>query len=243
MQTEQIISLIKDPLSLRASDEMVLKSIAKRYLYFQAVQALHLKLLQQEDSFEFKKYLRSSALQTTNRGILFDFINRDLKNQENAVQQISRHHEPEELIEEIPGNESHTKTQDQKVETSVDHKNKHSFTDWLKLTKLKPLEVQNKENSSNDKNLRIDKSDLIEKFIKNNPRIKKVSDASLKPSNPLKTRPSQQMMTETLAKIYLEQKKYSKAIEAYNILILNNPKKSSFFADQIKMIQSLQENN
>ena len=55
--------------------------------------------------------------------------------------------------------------------------------------------------------------------------------------------PSQQMMTETLAKIYVEQKKYEKAIQAYNILILNNPKKSGFFADQIKMVKILQENN
>jgi hypothetical protein len=50
-------------------------------------------------------------------------------------------------------------------------------------------------------------------------------------------------MTETLAKVYLEQKKYNKAIQAYEILILKYPEKSSFFADQINEIKNLQQNN
>ena len=50
-------------------------------------------------------------------------------------------------------------------------------------------------------------------------------------------------MTETLAKVYLEQKKYSKAIQAYEILILKYPEKSSFFAHRILDIKNLQQNN
>jgi hypothetical protein len=49
------------------------------------------------------------------------------------------------------------------------------------------------------------------------------------------------LMTETLAKVYLEQKKYKKAIKAYDILILNYPEKSGFFADQIRAIKKLQQ--
>jgi hypothetical protein len=50
-------------------------------------------------------------------------------------------------------------------------------------------------------------------------------------------------MTETLARVYLEQKKYQRAIQAYEILILKYPEKSSFFADRISDIQILQLNN
>ena len=49
-------------------------------------------------------------------------------------------------------------------------------------------------------------------------------------------------MTETLARIYLEQKQYTKAIKSYEILSLKYPEKSGFFADQIKRIQILQKN-
>ena len=47
------------------------------------------------------------------------------------------------------------------------------------------------------------------------------------------------LITETLAKIYIDQKKYNKAIKAYNILSLKYPKKSSFFADQIIDIKKI----
>ena len=46
-------------------------------------------------------------------------------------------------------------------------------------------------------------------------------------------------MTETLARVYLEQGKYKKAIQAYKILSLKYPEKSSFFADRIKDVEKL----
>ena len=39
----------------------------------------------------------------------------------------------------------------------------------------------------------------------------------------------------------MEQKKYQKAIQAYEILILKYPEKSSFFADRINDIKILQQ--
>ena len=43
-------------------------------------------------------------------------------------------------------------------------------------------------------------------------------------------------VTETLAKVYLEQEHYSKAKLAYEKLSLKYPEKSSFFAGQLKLI-------
>jgi hypothetical protein len=54
---------------------------------------------------------------------------------------------------------------------------------------------------------------------------------------------SDSLMTETLARIYLEQKNYEKALQSYKILSLKYPEKSSLFADQIKAIKKLQEKN
>ena len=50
-------------------------------------------------------------------------------------------------------------------------------------------------------------------------------------------------MTETLARVYLEQKKYDKAIKAFKILSLKYPEKSGFFADRIKAVKFLQQHN
>ena len=48
-------------------------------------------------------------------------------------------------------------------------------------------------------------------------------------------------MTETLAKLYLEQKNYDRAIQSYKILILKFPEKSSYFANQIKKIKRIKK--
>ena len=48
-----------------------------------------------------------------------------------------------------------------------------------------------------------------------------------------------ELVTPTLAKVYLEQEHYGKAILAYEKLILKYPEKSSFFAGQIKLIKKL----
>ena len=46
------------------------------------------------------------------------------------------------------------------------------------------------------------------------------------------------LTTETLAKIYVEQEHYKRAIQTYEILCLKYPKKSGFFADQIQKIKN-----
>lgn len=46
------------------------------------------------------------------------------------------------------------------------------------------------------------------------------------------------LTTETLAEIYVEQGHYERAIQAYKILCLKYPKKSGFFANQIKKIKN-----
>ena len=48
-------------------------------------------------------------------------------------------------------------------------------------------------------------------------------------------------MTETLAKVFVKQKRYTKALQAYQILGLKYPEKNSSFAEQIKEIKRLQK--
>ena len=124
---------------------------------------------------------------------------------------------------------------------------KHSFQEWLQLSKLTPLkreEEKAEETIQVPDEIKSKKLELIDKFIENNPKI--VPDKNNPPS-PAKIDKGNQdtsyLMTETLARVYLEQKKYSKAIQAYEILILKYPEKSVFFADRISDIKILQQNN
>jgi len=120
----------------------------------------------------------------------------------------------------------------------------HSFSEWLRLTSAKPLKQQKTAEKEQEAPEDIQKKfDLIDRFISKNPKIKP-SKSSPRASTPDLSNPAPEaLMTETLARVYLEQKNYKKAIQAYKILILKNPEKSGFFADQIRAIEKLQENN
>ena len=120
--------------------------------------------------------------------------------------------------------------EENKINKEVDKIEKYSFLDWF--------DVINESESNLDY-----KIDLIDKFIKNSPKInidkEYKSDIEIIPESKIKD----DLITETLAKIYIDQKKYNKAMKAYNILSLKYPKKSSFFADQIERIKNLKKNN
>ncbi len=126
---------------------------------------------------------------------------------------------------------------------------KHSFQEWLQLSALKPIERDeikpSIETPSEEHFEKQKKNELIDKFIETSPKIPAVKHDTTLPSvfyEPSKADTSS-LMTETLARVYLEQKKYQKAIQAYEILILKYPEKSSFFADRILDIKNLQQNN
>lgn len=103
---------------------------------------------------------------------------------------------------------------------------KYSFLDWFDVI--------------NDDIPRVDKKfDLIDEFIKNSPKIKIDNKSEVKSSFKTDQKIKDELITETLAKIYVKQKKFNKAIKAYEILSLKYPKKSSFFADQINDIKKL----
>jgi len=125
---------------------------------------------------------------------------------------------------------------------------KHSFQEWLQLSRTQPIVrekiIEEPISNSSIEETKKKKAALIDKFIEASPKIspiKQNSDSSFHMD--INKTDNSYLMTETLARVYLEQKKYQRAIQAYEILILKYPEKSSFFADRIADIKILQQNN
>ena len=51
------------------------------------------------------------------------------------------------------------------------------------------------------------------------------------------------MLSESLSRIYIQQGHYDKALRIIRSLSLNYPEKSRFFADQIRFLERIIENN
>ncbi len=85
-------------------------------------------------------------------------------------------------------------------------------------------------------------TELIDKFISLNPRIEPRMDKTEHPVVDLSTPYLEEkgsLVTETLARIYVNQGYYSKAIEIYEKLCLKFPEKSGYFATQIEKIKAI----
>ena len=262
--------LLNKPDAINDRYAETLDNVLSAFPYFQSARVLKLKHLYNQDSFNYNYALKVSAAFTTDRSILFDFITSDSFV---SVQKGLYEKKLEELMSmSVIGSEhivveankpvvdaleqsiltsikKATTTEEQKAEEKLaigkplefSKNEKHSFQEWLQLSRLKPI-VREEIKSSIDEDKK-KKLDLIDKFIENNPKITPIAKDATVPVIEVISEDTSHLMTETLARVYLEQKKYSKAIQAYEILILKYPEKSSFFADRISDIKILQQNN
>lgn len=111
----------------------------------------------------------------------------------------------------------------------------NTWQNWLKIDRK--AETQQEPAVSNTEI----KNKVIENFIENEPKISKLkeeSDFVVKE----RTDDISHLMTETLAKLYTEQKLYSKAIKAYEILSAKYPDKKEYFKEKIQEIKEQRKN-
>lgn len=264
MNISDLTYLLNKPETINEKQTIALENVVLQFPYFQAARALHLKGLYNQESFRYNYELKKTAAYTTDRTILFEFITSDnfTAIQQEKIDEIQRslldievHHMEEVIV--LPEIETITPEEEIKeIEPTLEEKleigkplpftpsERHSFQEWLQLTKFSPIEREIEEKTIQNDPEKQKKLDIIDKFIEANPKIAPVKETTKPPANISKSvEEPTHLMTETLAKVYLEQKKYTKAIQAYEILILKYPEKSSFFADRINEIKNLQQNN
>lgn len=120
----------------------------------------------------------------------------------------------------------------------VNSADERTFLDWLSVCKeeegvIKWHKIKKQQS-------------VIEKFIQNEPKIQPVKGVlndirDFDPEHMPDKKPDPGMIvSETLANIYYQQKKYALSIETYRKLSLVYPEKSAYFASLIKKIEKEQ---
>ena len=257
MNRKEFSTILANPSKIDQDQFEEISSIVKEFPYFQAGKIIFLKILKNTESFKYNKFLKITAAYTTDRAILFDFITSNTFIQNEISDKIKENHEGLKSISVTEYENfsihpskgiSDTEFKNQELEEKLlsigeplkfEKGETHSFSQWLKLTKISPIDrnydIEQKRNIKND---------IIDDFIYRNPKFKAIKKTSYQENLAEKSfSDPDNLMTETLAKIYLEQKNYSKSIQSYKILSLKYPEKSSFFADRIKAIKKLQKKN
>ncbi|WP_294249631.1 hypothetical protein [uncultured Chryseobacterium sp.] len=102
----------------------------------------------------------------------------------------------------------------------------NTWQSWLKIDRTEEIQKEKTET----------KAKVIEAFIENNPKISQLKDESTFVVKE-KGDDISHLMTETLANLYFEQKLYTKAIKAFEILIKKSPDKEEYFKGKIQEIK------
>jgi len=213
------------------NDKVVLENIGDvliQHPNFQLLRVLYLKSIKSQKSKDFDKALSHASISTYDRELLYKFLDTDIIpnkiKEEQIHDKLNKNVKEKSIVKnDFTENNNTSKSEPKEME----------FYKWFSYIEIKKTLPDSSE---------VDKKfDLIDSFLnkktidpdRNSRNTEDLSEKSLVSED--------ELMTETLAKVLMKQKKYNKALEAYQILSLKYPEKNSFFADQIKKIQKLKE--
>jgi len=216
MTHDDLISIVRQPENVNADYESDLKELVDRYPYFVTTRVLYVKTLQQSRSIHYAANLKIASIYCTSRRWFYFYLH------------------PEKMLSNEP---------------YLQNKNGKSSGDYFDM--INRIESDGGDSKQSLKNL-ADKLkaaremvqtpivQLIEKpVIRNIGNENQVIDLNLTDLSLKKT----EEISENNAKKLIIEHKYPEAVEILRALNLNNPKKSVYFADQIRFLEKVIANS
>lgn len=151
-----------------------------------------------------------------------------------SVERAEKEKMKEEPVQEVKAQNSTKTTDNSNVPGFI-----NTWQSWLKIDR--PVEEEVVVEKEETPVLPIQEK-VIEAFIENNPKISQLRDESTYVVRE-KNDDISHLMTETLANLYFEQKLYTKAIKAFEILIKKTPEKKEYFQSKIQEIKDFRSKN
>ena len=244
--------LIEHPEQMNKETLYELRSLTALYPYYQTARLLMLQNMYLLHDSSFDEELRRAAIYITDRKKIFELVEAvhyKLKNQraKEPVQQEEKKEEKNEnrtislinsFLDSIPDDkeEKKQKRKPTPADAAID------YVSYL-------LETESEDEKNNEKEEpQLRGQNLIDDFINNEGGKIQLKDEPeylphIENQDDDKKEMDEGYFTETLAKIYIKQGRYTKALEIIQRLNLNYPKKNAYFADQIRFLKKLIINN
>ena len=252
-----ITELIKHPELMDRDTLYELRSTLALYPYFQTARLLMLQNMFLLHDTSFDEELRRAAIYITDRKVLFRLVEAahyslrntakakpvaaaDDKRQETGSRTISI---IDNFLDNIPAEPTPPEKRHRRptpADATIDYVAylMDQDDDTGGDTLLQPEQPQLKGQSLIDNFIENDKGKIIlSDTVEFTPQL----EATEEENNG--KQPDDGFFTETLARIYIKQGRYSKALEIIQRLSLIYPKKNAYFADQIRFLQKLILNN
>ncbi|MBQ9215683.1 MAG: tetratricopeptide repeat protein [Prevotella sp.] len=246
----EIVELINHPEHLDRDTLYELRSLLALYPYYQTARLLMLQNLYLLHDPTFDEELRRAAIYITDRRVLFDMIEAAhyrlrASSSPSQSSSTSRSGSPsrtsvliDSFLDSIPQEEekpSEKKRKPTPADAAVDYVAYLMETEGAMTPAEEVPEMRGQQ--------------LIDMFI-NSDKGRFVFNDEAADNVPVNETPKEdeeeveeEYFTETLARIYIKQGRYSKALEIISRLSLQFPKKNAYFADQIRFLEKLIINN
>lgn len=262
MNKEQFTEYLLNPDRLQESSLSDLTAFVKEFPYCNTGHILLTLKLFLEKNVLYNAELKTTAVYAGSRRILKKHIDRlsnsglqsFLPDEERAAEvktESPKKEEPElREREAVQNNEAEEENvseievveEEPVQESSVDPKDSRSYTvdELKKIIEKRIREIEGKkkqpEKQQPQKQKVKSKAEIIDSFIKNSPSISRPKSTFFDPVDVAKQSvvDEENIVSETLAKIYMDQGYTEKALHIYEKLILKFPEKSAYFAALIE---------
>ncbi len=247
-----LVHLIDHPEQMNKETLYELRSLVALYPYYQTARLLMLQNMYLLHDTAFDDELRRAALYISDRRVLFNLVEgahykiktaaeiaaETVAENERKQKEKSNENRTLSLIDNYigsnpePGDEEADKSRPTPADAAID------YVAYL----LKTESEEEKEKEENSPQLK--GQSLIDDFLnKDGGKMQLQEKPTYKPepeeNDEEQNDGDEGYLTETLAKIYIKQGRYSKALEIIQRLNLNYPKKNAYFADQIRFLKKL----
>jgi hypothetical protein len=239
MQAEEIIEIINGRIPFNKDTLSDIFGLIEEYPYFQTAHLLCALNLQANRDTRFPSRVSRAACYIVDRKRFFYWVEKDffssslIESMEKKDSSVTN--TPSDLIDFFLAE----KKEKVRKEPSNTMDSQLVSTDYISYFLSKETLEQAQPES-----IPMQHQDTIDQFLSGNERhpivikLENIKEEN-EPDFNLEETPDDSFFSETLAKIYLKQKKYAKALEIIRKLNLVYPEKNIYFADQIRFLEKL----